>query len=171
MAITRLGGANAISGAITSSNLPTGSVIQAIQSSSETAVTNNASGYTDIMTASITPTSTSNKILILVSVQLRAASSSQLDCWCGVRILRGSTTIWSPLGDSRPYEHGYSDSGGASNRQLRTRWSTEYLDSPASISEQTYKLQLGAYTGRNASANENNTDNGSSFITLMEIKG
>ena len=147
MAITRLGGANAISGSITSSNLPAGTVLQTIQSSSETAVTNDSSGYTDIMTASITPTSTSNKILILVSVQLRAAANSTSDCWCGVRILRGSTTIWSPLGDSRPYEHGYSDNATA-NRQLRTRWSTEYLDSPASVSEQTYKLQLGAYSSK-----------------------
>lgn len=150
--------------------LPTGSVLQTIQSSSETAVTNNATGYTDIMTASITPTLTSSKILILTSVQLRSAATNSNDCWCGVRILRGSTVIWSPLADSRPYENGYSDGADNTNRQLRTRWSTEYLDSPASISEQTYKLQLGAYTGRNSSANENNTDNGSSFITLMEIK-
>jgi hypothetical protein len=151
--------------------LPTGSVLQTIQSSSETAVTNNGSSYTDIMTASITPTLTSSKILILTSVQLRSATGGNFnDCWCGVRILRGSTVIWSPVGDSRPYEHGYSDAVDNTERQLRTRWSTEYLDSPASISEQTYKLQLGAYTARNASANENNTDNGSSFITLMEIK-
>ena len=75
MAITRLGGANAISGTIPNSVLAAGNVIQVVQTvktDTFTVSTSNTSAPADItgFSATITPTSTSNKILILSLIHI-----------------------------------------------------------------------------------------------------
>jgi len=69
MAITRLGGANAISGAITSSNLPTGSILQVQSTLVDTAFNQAISANTDTaitnMSVNITPSATSSKIMLM----------------------------------------------------------------------------------------------------------
>ena len=82
MAITRIGGANAISGTIpaaniatlTSSNFPAGSIVQVTDTtviSSEQILS--SSSYADLtsVTVSITPNSTSNKILLIANINAK----------------------------------------------------------------------------------------------------
>ena len=72
MAITRLGGANAISGSITSSNLPTGSVLQEVHTTSNPASGSTTSiSYIDTgLSLAITPTQIGTKILAIANIYI-----------------------------------------------------------------------------------------------------
>ena len=168
---------------VASSNLPAGSVIQVVQGTLGTTVTKSpADGLSEDsgLSASITPSSTSSKILVEYSVFLGQAASYN----AFTRILRGSTVIGNgTLEGTRPVGNamvtGYAGSGSD------TYWvgcaSNSFLDSPATTSATTYKIQIGAYNGYNVYLNrshsfQDDTDDGYdtiplSTITLTEIAG
>jgi len=157
--------------------LPTGSVLQVLQASSSTNVDNTSSAYVDLtgVSQAITPSSTSNKVLINFSIQFNIKTTSNNDdSWGGFRLLRDSTTIFNPISDSsgnRPFEIGMSQQGVNSSRQLRNRYNFTFLDSPSSTSSLTYKVQSRHYATHEIRVNEISDQNGTSFIQLMEIKG
>ena len=62
MAITRIGGANAISGSITSSNLPTGTVLQVQSTAKLDVFSTTSTSFTDV-------TGLSAEYVVLVSVE------------------------------------------------------------------------------------------------------
>ena len=104
MALTQVqGGMILASGqSIPKAALPTGSVLQVVQATTSTNVSVTTGGYTDTtLSATITPTSSSSKILVLVNQQfvLSGGSGSQ---YGGVRLLRGSTIIFYPPEYSLP---------------------------------------------------------------------
>ena len=151
--------------------LPTGSVLQVVQGSTSTTTTTTSQSYSDTtLTASITPTSATSKILVLVNQTYRTQSSAS-NTFGGFRLLRGATAIWTPVADGTgPYSHGISATG-ATFTQLYNTWSIQVLDSPATTSSTTYKTQFAVYTTANtliAQLNDSVT-NQSSYITLMEI--
>ena len=162
---------------ISSKVLPSGSVIQVLQASSTTLTENNSNAYVDVtgVSQAITPSSTSNKIFVKVSLQFKlntSSPSSDDDMWGGFRLLRDSTAIFEPLNDgNQPYEIGMSQQGVNSNRQKRDRWTFSYLDAPSSTSSLTYKVQSSNYSTNKIHVNEQSNIDGSSYIQLMEIKG
>jgi hypothetical protein len=175
MAITRLGGANAISGAITSSNLPTGSVLQVVQTFKSDAFSSTANGFFDItgLSVAITPSSASNKILIISDVAI--GSDDMYSYNLGFKVLRDATDVGRSTAGSTNYSGGANlyNSGGQypylfGNMKM-------FLDSPATTSAITYKIQgtkVNAsgtfYVNRKGSG----TDvGGTSAITVMEIAG
>ena len=176
MAITRIGGANAISGSITSSNLPTGSVIQTVQATTTTETSVSSTTYTDTtLTASITPSSTSSKILVIVQqgMDISANTNSQ---YAGIRLLRGSTVIFDPNTENStgPITIGMNATGATAVRH-RSINAFSYLDTPSTTSQVTYKTQGRPYVTSN-SGNvrfqiDGATNDQASIITLMEIKG
>jgi len=94
------------------------------------------------MSASITPTSASSKIL--VTVDMKGAGGNDYSI-IRARLLRGSTAIY--VGDasgSRPQSIGqfYMASGGGP--YYIAQLGGTYLDSPATTSSVTYKIQIGA---------------------------
>jgi hypothetical protein len=158
------------------SNFGAGCILQVAQGI-ETSVQNslNSSTFADIpnITATITPTSTSSKILVMVS--LYGGSTSN----CGVRLMRGTTPIAvntnSPSGSRRVGSAGdfYAN---ASNTGCTI--SITFLDSPATTSATTYKMQYITTAGYPLCLNSNYSDadaayvcRGVSTITLMEIAG
>jgi len=136
-----------------------GHVIQVVQSSTVTPVTNTSSTYADTtLSATITPKSTTSKILVTVSHQYQTATSPiGNDTWFSIRIVRGSTVIIEP---ATTYETGR----GAG--ELRGRFNTTYLDSPNTTSPINYKTQSAIY---NASRVTLQDSGNYSTITLMEI--
>jgi len=137
--------------------------------------------YVDIpgMTVTITPTSTSSKILVTYTAHVCNSTSATVH----VRLYRDSTSIGqgaaegNRLGDSsifRPASSPYGlDIGCVSNL---------FLDAPSTTSAVTYKLQgtLGStYNGtfyinrspNDASTNQDYSGRPSSTITVMEIAG
>ena len=142
-----------------------GHVIQVVQTVSTTEATNTTTSYADTnLSASITPTSSSSKILITV-VQGVMHNAGNANSGLGLRLLRDSTSIH---GGVQRYEQ-YIATGNSSNAQIYCKMPLSYLDSPNTTSEITYKTQLATYdAGETARAQESGIQ---STITLMEIAG
>ena len=158
------------------SNFGAGCILQVAQGVN-TNVQNNltSSTFADIpgITATITPTSTSSKILVMVSLYGGATSN------CGVRLMRGSTPIAvntnSPSGSRKV---GSAGDFYANVSNTGCTISITFLDSPATTSATTYKMQYFTTAGYSFCLNSNYSDadqyyvtRGISTITLMEIAG
>lgn len=144
----------------------TGTVLQVKTGvySTETNVTT-AGAYIDTgLSLSITPTSTSSKILVIYSVQFRMKSETG-DVGMGFRLVRDSTAVETAY---TSYDNYTYDGGDATDhRQSDTEF---YLDSPATTSATTYKVQMVSYNGTGANARAQ-SDGNKSRIMLMEIAG
>ena len=148
-------------GAITSAIMPTGTVIQVVQGSTTTASSHGSTTtLSDTnLSASITPSSASNKILVTI----------QQHCYClryggTIVILRGSTNI-SAVTDT--YQQYINPGTNASFRWYTTQ---SQLDSPNTTSAVTYKTQAKSYDASNPLQCQRD-GRWTSFITLMEIVG
>lgn len=136
-----------------------GKVLQVVMASTSTDTSNATSTYADTtLTATITPSSATSKVLILVSqngvVGTTACNGVQL------RVMRGATSIFTFAGAL-----GYSQ---ATSTRNDTSGSCSYLDSPNTTSATTYKTQFAQRTGDATAARVQITGESSS-ITLLEI--
>ena len=146
--------------ALGSAQMPTGSVLQVVQGSTGTTVESTSSSYADTgLSASITPSSTSSKILVTVHQNGGLKESTQSGV--SVQLYRGSSVL-TKLSHAAGY-----------NAQNQVAYqgaiSTEYLDSPSTTSAVTYKTQFG--NNQSVSSAHVQVGGCTSFITLMEIKG
>jgi hypothetical protein len=137
--------------------LPTGSVLQVVSATYATETTHATSTYTDTgLSATITPTSSSSKILVIVNQADCGKFSSNTAVQ--LRLLRNSTSIYV-FSELTAYTNDTSlnvvSSGG------------NYLDSPATTSATTYKTQFASQANTNGVRVQYN--NGVSSITLLEI--
>lgn len=145
-----------------------GKVLQVVQGTTSTQTTIATTTYTDTgITATITPSSATSKILIMISAQTYTGlsspnTSSYVDH--KARIMRDSTAILTN-GLVHQLE------GSSSTMSLVTQNSFVYLDSPSSTSAITYKLQAGRVSSVNQNIRyQDSTNSGStSTITLLEI--
>ena len=155
-----------------------GGIIQVVSATKTDHFSSSSTSYVDItgMTATITPRSTSNKILIQVNIQPAA------DSWGGgavhLRLLRGTTEIGS--GTDGTSINGMSYFNAWANNTENSTYNSvsmamNFLDSPSTTSATTYKVQgliqtsgYSWYINRSAA----NTQKGaSSTITLTEVCG
>jgi hypothetical protein len=124
------------------------------------------------LNASITPTSTSSKILVMVTAYLAPSSSNYT---VGTRLKRFiSGDAFTYLGDTRGGStrmSGFGNSGSGSAEFM----GFVFLDSPATTSTTTYTVQGGSESGSNYVVG-GSSDNGAAYhgsvpstITLMEI--
>jgi hypothetical protein len=161
---------------VTASQLPAGSVLQVVSvTKTDTSTLTGSAAYADIpgISASITPSNSSNKVLIMVGITYGGSSNAY-----GVaRLLRGATAI--SIGDSSGSRI-VGTTTIASNDASRPRYTgVLFLDSPATTSSTTYKMQARSQSGQSIKINtsnedEDNTTTGvraTSTITVMEIKG
>jgi hypothetical protein len=164
----QIGSANATlitSGTLPGARLPTGTVLQMVNSSTQTQVSS-TSGSTWVdtgLTASITPTSSTSTILVLISQNgLRKQAVSNSGTAVALQLLRGASVIANIGNDNASTD---TTSNGGYNT---TAASTCYLDSPATTSSTTYKVQFN--NARNTSDSISTQYNGArSTITLLEI--
>ena len=159
MALTQVqGGMILASGqSIPKAALPTGSVLQVVQSSTNSVVSTNSNSFvTSGFSASITPTASSSRILILVSAVLYTAVATaepQLTVYRG-----GSNITSAAIGDI------FSSAGSIVGSS-----SGAYIDSPATTSSTTYTLfYRQGNTGVSALAFLG-ANNSQTNIILMEI--
>jgi len=141
----------------TTTGFPAGSVIQVVSATYSTGASTSGTTLVDTgLSASITPTSASNKVLIFVSINgiLKAVSATGVS----LSLLRGSTSI-----SAFCVYTNYSDGGQTG---LITSASTNYLDSPATTSSTTYTFYFKNSVAGNATFPVNG---GTSTIVLMEI--
>lgn len=146
-------------------------VLQVVQGSTNTVAIVATTTYTDTnLTATITPTSATSKILVIVD-QSTTVGRQATSVFGGIRLLRGSTVLYAPVEDANgPYEIGIQTAGlGGSLTELFlfTRVPITFLDSPNTTSATTYKTQGRPYQSVNFG--EVAFNDSFSFITLMEI--
>lgn len=135
-----------------------GKVVQIIHATTQASVTSSTSTFVDTnLTATITPTSASNKVLIFISQA--GVYISGPDRGAGLRILRGATTL-----QTGNYVHEAASGTGVG---FAATWSANYLDSPATTSATTYKTQI-ASSANNSFVNAQRNDAWSNII-LMEV--
>tara|TARA_A100001234_G_C12417792_1_gene297321 strand:+ start:70 stop:594 length:525 start_codon:yes stop_codon:yes gene_type:complete len=154
-----------------------GGIVQIKSVTKTDTFTTTSNSYTDVtdLTLSITPQSTSNKIL--VSYNLTCGTEDSGYQW-GIRLLRDSTQIF--VGDTAGSRDRVSNFVRNNGSDLHTVYpSGQHLDSPNTSSSVTYKLQVIAYTsGRALYINRVHNDSddaavgrSASSITVMEVSG
>tara|TARA_B100000902_G_scaffold369189_1_gene393173 strand:- start:345 stop:881 length:537 start_codon:yes stop_codon:yes gene_type:complete len=167
-----------IQGATAAANvkLPAGCILQVLSTTKTDTFSTTSVGPIDItgLSVSIAPKYATSKVLIMFDVSIVGYDSGT-----GIRLLRGSTTL--ALGDASssrarmtaigPYSNGTSPSAYSA-----TPTSMSFLDSPATTSATTYKLQAQCLSTNGIVVNmtrydtdNGNASRGSSTITVMEI--
>ena len=142
------------SGVITAAGF--GKVLQVVENSSSTNFTNSSTSHSELINASITPSSTSNKILIYFAVNCQITANSNAYGRAGV--LRG-TISGTSLGDFI--------GGSAASSNVNFPLYGTYLDSPSTTSAQQYTLGMSTASGATTSVT---TDSTTYRLVLMEIQ-
>jgi hypothetical protein len=133
---------------------PVGTIIQVVQTVKSDTFSTTSDTPVDItgFSATITPRSSSSKILVFFNMALRAFGNQG---YCNVTILRGSSTIFT----------GYAVEGNSNDQRGMICWT--YLDSPATTSPVTYKAQMDAGFADTIYLNSTTSP---STIVLMEVQ-
>lgn len=150
---------------ISKSNLPAGTIIQVVQTFDTFQATTSSGTMSDLTSVSITPTSATNKVLVrfLAHVEMGASAT------CGIRLQRNGTNIGLGSGGSVSriiLSQGY---GGVNGSNM----CYEFLDSPATTSAITYKIQWSV-DGNTAYYNRGVSNTGAfytdaSTLTALEV--
>ena len=120
MAITKIG----------AGGFPSGTIIQTVSAELENDNVTSSTSFVDTgVTASITPSSTSNKIIVTMCIPMNAHHDST-DVQVAYQVLRDSTV----LGDAVFGDH----SGNGTRSDLWTTAHFAYVDTPSSRSSLTY---------------------------------
>jgi len=151
-------------GAVTAAkigSLPEGSVLQVVQTVKSDAFSTTSQTMVDVtgLSATITPSSANNKILVMLTLTTAASVTNIVTQY--TQLLRDASIVgaWSvgAPADDQPGILAYN-----------------LLDSPNTTNATTYKVQTrgdGALVGVNTSQDSGSSDRGDSSITLMEIAG
>ena len=145
---------------------PTGSVLQVVQTTYSTQTSTTSTSYVDGgLSATITPKFSTSKILVSVSTYTSIGGDG--DNGMGLQLVRGSTSIWSTVASNAIYL--YYNGGGVlyANNQS----GCNYLDSPATTSATTYKMQIRSDGTGGSNSVSMQAQNSTSTMTLMEIAG
>jgi hypothetical protein len=145
-----------------------GKVLQVVSNTYSTSTLIQSTTMTDTgLSATITPTASTSKILVLVTQNFLSYVGSG-GRGGAYQIVKGSTAIsvWGPGG----YEYTFDDSSTAiSGRNFRGVQAISYLDSPATTSATTYKTQGKVYSTANNSQLQFQDGGTTNSIILMEI--
>jgi len=159
---------------IATTKLGTGAIIQVVNDSDTANTVVSSTTYADTgLSASITPSSTSNKILIIISQDFAIENTSSTNnVTGGFKLLRDSTTLYTGSDDGNSFGVRYFNTVGSGSQGFNNVWNYTFFDTPSSTSSITYKTQCRTYD-TNSRFRLNNQINGTSksFITLMEIAG
>ncbi len=153
-----------------------GGILQTLSTTKTDTFTTTSTTYSDVtgLSVTITPASTSNKILVSGSINIGSAGFATNAAF--FKLVRGATDI--AIGDTAGSRiRGYSGSGIDTAAMMSSGF--QFLDSPATVAALTYKIQLCTnVSGQTASVNRwvTDTDNNSrirgvSTITVMEVAG
>ena len=132
-----------------------GKILQVVEASSNTSVSASGDTEADLLTISITPASSSNKVLIFMHVLVQCNPSTNAKGY--VRLYRGTSsgTLIRTLKD-----------GSEANEIVSLSMTGTKLDSPSTASAQTYTVTLARLSGGTATV----TSDGNPYqVQAMEI--
>lgn len=138
-------------------NMAPGSVIQVVQDTFSDTYSTSSGGGTQFRSVSITPSSASNKILVLTSFMCRATGGGG-NAFIRIQAFRNGNMFWN----------GYPVVGATGPSDIRGVAVINYLDSPNTTSSVAYSFNFDSTF---ASAVYINSTTNPSFITLLEIVG
>lgn len=150
---------------LTTTSPKSGNIIQVVYAETTSEVSDTSGNYVDSgVTATITPSSTSNKIMVIVSMQwflIRDATETN----GSFKLLRGSTAI------STHEDAVHIEAGLTSQSRIISEggYTIQRLDSPSTTSATTYKVQFKTDVTANNAKMHVNRGNAPSCITLMEV--
>lgn len=138
-----------------------GNVIQVVQNTHATQVSTTGSAFVSSgLTATITPKSSSNKILVFVTDPMRKTGTTS---GMALALFRDSSSVYTPM------------SGFGFTNPSSADWSSvasfSFLDSPATASAVTYSFRFHANASGTAIAQIDGNANNTASIILMEIAG
>ena len=137
-----------------------GRILQVVNATYSTSATNSTSTYADTgLSASITPASSSNKILVFVNQVGCGKENGNTGSKLQLKLMRNSTDICT-----------FENSASFTLTDVRNyigSCSTTFLDSPATTSSVTYKTQFR--NGVNAASVLVQAGSETSTITLLEV--
>ena len=146
-----------------------GKVLQVVQGSTNTRTDIASTSYADTaLTASITPSATSSKVLVLANLQSNVYRNSNVAVVAGFQLVRDATSVYQ-IWESTGIQAGTGSTGWT---EIYNSNLVSYLDSPSSTSALTYKIQgklnntADSGTLRMQSSNDTSTV---STITLIEV--
>ena len=151
---------------------PVSKIVQVVSTNLPTTFSSSATAYTDItgLSVSITPTLATSKILVLCSFQAVLSG----DIGGNYRLVRDSTAInIGTAAGSRVQSSSFQYIG--TTGIMAGNFSLNFLDSPATTSATTYKMQGFVNTGtfylnRSAADTDNaNNQRTAANITVMEV--
>lgn len=148
-------------GTLPGARLPAGSVLQVVQSvyAGSSVTTSSATPVTTNFSASITPSSSSSKILVIANPSWSVNSAGGANGTAVMHIYRGGSSRYQMY--CRTYNYDNANGIYQNNAQALI-----YLDSPATTSSTTYTLFFELAAGNGTSFT---SDGGNSSMTLMEI--
>ena len=165
--------------AATSPKLGNGSVLQVVSQDKTTAFSTTSNSFVDVtgLSVSITPSSSSNKILVFIDLKWGQSTD---DGEFFERAVRDSTAVYvgtGSTGNRTPCFFGIEDTNAGSRFQLNQA-SAVFLDSPSTTSSTTYKVQVKCHAASgqtvpinrvNDDTNHNYNPAAASSITVMEV--
>ena len=157
--------------AVTAAKLASGAIVQVVQAvKTDTASTSSSFADTGL-SASITPSSSSSKVLVLCTLGGVSGANTSFKG----KLVRGSTDIF--VGDSASNRPQASAGGQTSNNYEIQQLVMNFLDSPSTTSSTTYKAQFGSngsvtiYLNRTSRDDDGSAEDArsASSIILMEV--
>lgn len=135
-----------------------GKIVQAVSGQTGSEVSSSSSSWVDTgLTATITPTSTNNKIIIIVNQN--GVAKFTTNTWVGLRLLRNSTAI-------RGFESNAGRTDSTATNVIGGS-GTVMIDSPATTNGVTYKTQI--YNSNNSGLVFAQINSSISSILLLEV--
>lgn len=116
-------------------NISGGKILQVVEAASSTTVSTSA-GEVDLITVSITPASSSNKVMVFVTFSGQAEPGTNSKVW--IQVYRGTSSGTQIMSLKQ-------GSGDAQYRSVHV--SGQKLDSPSTASAQTYTVTLARLSG------------------------
>ena len=154
-----------------------GKILQVLQVEKTDTFSSNSDTFVDLtgLSATITPSATSSKVLVQASVVFGGSN----DSYAAGQLVRDSTVLGlAPADGDRTQSTFTLNWLGTSGQHKLSNLGFTYLDSPNTTSATTYKLQGRTYTGDSRYFTINKTQNdgnqgwnqrGTSRIVLMEV--
>ena len=137
-----------------------GKVLQVVNATYSTQVSTSTNTFVDTgLTASITPSLVSSKVLVFVSQSSVGKSAANAGTYGALKLVRGATDLVN-------FETQFAFTNTTLEQGVAAA-STTYLDSPATTSSTTYKTQVKSAGNTSAVLVQQGTS--TSTITLMEI--
>lgn len=157
-----------VAGGTSAVQASSGKVLQVVSTTKTDTFSTTSTTFVDVtgLSVSITPTSSTSKILVFATVPVGHAGSRV----ARVNLVRNSTTICQP---ATVNSFGATKNGYIATGDTTPSADFHYLDSPATTSSTTYKIQCCTNAGDFAMYVGNRTPsvdmNSPSTITVMEI--